>query len=88
MICVRVVLGLARQTADPETDTSLNRIERETQRVSEASDRLSGGAGTCLSITERVIRAHGGMVDAQNHPEGGLVAELTPLIARPSERVP
>jgi signal transduction histidine kinase len=60
---------------------------RETQRVNEASDRLSGGAGPGLSITDRVIRAHGGAVDAQNHPEGGLVVELTLLIARPPEQV-
>jgi two-component system sensor histidine kinase CpxA len=30
-----VALGLARRSADPETDASLNRIERETQRLNE-----------------------------------------------------
>jgi signal transduction histidine kinase len=83
-----VALGLAWRTADPETNTSLNRIERETKRVNEARDRPSGGAGLGLSISDRVIRAHGGAVHAQNHPEGELVIELTLLIARPSEQVP
>jgi hypothetical protein len=46
-------------------------------RVDEARDRLSGGAGLGLSITDRVIRAHGGTVRAHNHPDGGLVIELT-----------
>ena len=46
-------------------------------RVDEARDRLSGGAGLGLSITDRVIRAHGGAVRAHNHADGGLVIELT-----------
>ena len=83
-----VALGMVRRTADPETDTSLNHIERETQRVNKSRDRFSGGAGLGLSITDRVIRSYGGTVSAQNHPGGGLVVELTPPIARPSEQVP
>jgi len=46
-------------------------------RVDEARDRLSGGAGLGLSITDRIIRAHGGTVRAHNHADGGLVIELT-----------
>ena len=54
-------------------------------RVDDARDRLSGGAGLGLSITDRVIRAHGGSLLAQNHPEGGLVIELS-LPVDPSSR--
>jgi len=36
-----------------------------------------------LAITERTVRAHGGMVRAANRPEGGLIVEIRlPLAAR------
>src|SRR5260221_17743 len=57
-------------------------------RVAEARDRFSGGAGLGLSITDRVIRAHGGTVNAENQPEGGLVIELTLPVDGPSPQVP
>jgi len=58
-------------------ESALKTIFEPFFRVDEARDRLSGGAGLGLSITDRVIRAHGGTVSAQNHYEGGLVIELT-----------
>src|SRR5260221_17741 len=58
-------------------ESALKTIFEPFFRVDEARDRFSGGAGLGLSITDRVIRAHGGSVSAQNQPEGGLVIELT-----------
>lgn len=58
-------------------DSALKNIFEPFFRVDDARDRLSGGAGLGLSITDRVIRAHGGSVRAHNHPEGGLVVEMT-----------
>jgi len=57
-------------------ETALKTIFEPFFRVDEARDRLSGGAGLGLSITDRVVRAHEGSVSAQNHPAGGLVIEL------------
>lgn len=57
-------------------ESALETIFEPFFRVDDARDRVSGGAGLGLSITERVIRAHGGSVRAHNHPEGGLVLEL------------
>jgi len=62
-------------------ESALKTIFEPFFRVDEARDRLSGGAGLGLSITDRVIRAHGGSVRAHNHADGGLVLELTlPLV--------
>jgi two-component system, OmpR family, sensor histidine kinase CpxA len=45
-------------------------------RVDEARDRLSGGIGLGLSITERAVRGQGGTVLARNAPGAGLFIEI------------
>jgi two-component system sensor histidine kinase CpxA len=42
-------------------------------RVGEARDRQTGGYGLGLAIAERAIRLHGGMIEAENAPGGGLI---------------
>ena len=37
----------------------------------------SHGYGLGLAITQRVVQAHGGMVVAENRPEGGLMVMIT-----------
>jgi len=69
-------------------ESALKTIFEPFFRVDEARDRFSGGAGLGLSITDRVIRAHGGSVNAQNQPEGGLIIELTLPVDGPSPQVP
>ncbi|MFC3094106.1 two-component system sensor histidine kinase EnvZ [Alteromonas sediminis] len=39
--------------------------------------RGSAGSGLGLAITKRIIDKHGGNIDLRNHPDGGLVAEMT-----------
>lgn len=57
-------------------ETELTKIFRPFYRVENARDRDSGGTGLGLAITERVVRLHGGKVEAHNHPSGGLSVEI------------
>ena len=50
----------------------LERLFDPFHRVDNSRDRRTGGVGLGLAITERVVRAHGGEVEARNHPDGGL----------------
>jgi signal transduction histidine kinase len=36
-----------------------------------------GGLGIGLSVSERIVRAHGGRIWAENHPNGGAVFHLS-----------
>ncbi|MDA8162789.1 MAG: hypothetical protein M0022_07795, partial [Desulfobacteraceae bacterium] len=45
-------------------------------RVADARDRLTGGTGIGLTITERAVHLHGGVVTASNAQGGGLVVEI------------
>lgn len=53
-------------------------------RVTEARDRLTGGTGIGLAITERAVHLHGGTVTASNDPDGGLIVEIyLPIVGDP-----
>lgn len=54
----------------------LAQLFRPFYRVSEARDRQTGGTGLGLAITQQAVKAHGGSVEASNHPQGGLVVEI------------
>lgn len=54
-------------------------------RIEEARDRQSGGSGLGLAITQRAVQLHGGTVQARNHPQGGLVVELTLPLYPPAQ---
>ncbi|MBN1669105.1 MAG: HAMP domain-containing protein [Anaerolineales bacterium] len=45
-------------------------------RADKARDRLGGGTGLGLSIARKLAQAHGGDLQAANHPEGGAVFTL------------
>lgn len=53
-------------------------------RVGEARDRSTGGTGLGLAIAARAVRAHGGIIGAENHHDGGLVVTVR-LPAGPSD---
>ena len=55
---------------------ALAHLFRPFYRVSEARDRQSGGTGLGLAITQQAVVAHGGAVQASNHPDGGLLVEI------------
>jgi signal transduction histidine kinase len=57
-------------------EEALSKLFKPFYRVGEGRDRLTGGAGLGLSITEAAVRFHGGMVQASNAPDGGLIVEI------------
>lgn len=66
-------------------EAALGEIFRPFTRVDEARDRVSGGAGIGLAITERAVRLHEGSVAAANAEGGGLVVTIRlPAIAMPA----
>ncbi len=55
---------------------ALGRLFQPFYRVADARERLTGGTGIGLAITERAVHLHNGSVEAANHPAGGLVVEI------------
>ena len=82
---VKVALSCDEQCAHIEVrdfgsgvpEEALSEVFRPFYRVGQARERESGGVGLGLSITERAVRFHGGSVQAQNAPEGGLLVRLS-----------
>ena len=54
----------------------LERIFQPFYRLDDARNRQTGGAGLGLSITDRAVRLHGGLVRASTRPGGGLEVEI------------
>jgi two-component system, OmpR family, sensor histidine kinase CpxA len=62
-------------------EESLDKIFRPFYRTEDARDRQSGGGtGLGLAITARAVRMHGGTVEAENAPGGGLSVKLKLLL--------
>lgn len=57
-------------------EAALAQLFQPFYRVAEARDRLTGGTGIGLAITERSVHLHGGTARASNDPAGGLVVEI------------
>lgn len=63
-------------------DPMLDRIFDPFVRVGDARDRGSGGYGLGLAIAQRSIALHGGEIDADNHPDGGLqIIIMLPILS-------
>jgi signal transduction histidine kinase len=58
-------------------DEDIERVFRAFERLDEARNQDSGGAGLGLTIARTIARAHGGDVTLANRPEGGLAATIT-----------
>lgn len=58
-------------------DAELPRIFERFYRVDKARSRDSGGTGLGLSIVRHLVELHGGLVSAQNRPEGGAMFTIT-----------
>jgi two-component system sensor histidine kinase CpxA len=61
-------------TGVPEAE--LSNIFRPFYRVANDRDRQSGGAGLGLAIADRVVRVHGGTIQAQNASPHGLRVDI------------
>jgi two-component system sensor histidine kinase CpxA len=57
-------------------EQELANIFRPFYRVTGAPTRDSGGVGLGLAITERIMRLHGGRIQAMNDSNGGLRVEM------------
>jgi two-component system sensor histidine kinase CpxA len=68
------------------SESELANIFRPFYRVADARDRQSGGAGLGLAIADRVIRTHGGTIEARNVSPEGLLVEI--LLPGQRERTP
>lgn len=69
-------------------EAALTQLFQPFYRVTDARDRMTGGAGIGLAITERAVHLHGGMVTASNSPEGGLVVEIELPVAGDTSNCP
>ncbi len=58
-------------------EDSLAEIFRPFCRVHEDRGRQTGGVGLGLAIARQAVLLHGGTITAANHPEGGLIVEIT-----------
>jgi len=55
---------------------ALGKLFEPFYRIDDSRGRQTGGVGLGLAITQRVVRLHGGSVQASNRPEGGLLVEI------------
>jgi two-component system, OmpR family, sensor histidine kinase CpxA len=68
-------------------EQELEKIFQPFYRLDDARNRQTGGAGLGLSITDRAVRLHGGLVRASNRSEGGLAVEIR-IPAAPGIAIP
>jgi len=58
----------------------LERVFQRFYRGDPARSRQTGGTGLGLALAHEIVEAHGGTVQATNHPEGG--AQLSVQLPR------
>ena len=71
-----LVQVLVRDHGPGIPESELTNIFRPFYRVTEARDRQSGGTGLGLTIAERIVRIHGGTIQARNISPNGLEIEI------------
>lgn len=66
----------------------MERVFEPFVRLEESRGRQTGGSGLGLTIASAVIRSHGGRIDLENRPDGGLrVRLLLPRLDQPSQQI-
>lgn len=55
----------------------MDKVFEPFHRLEDSRARQTGGTGLGLGIARNIARAHGGDLVLHNHPDGGLIAELT-----------
>jgi signal transduction histidine kinase len=65
-----------RDHGDGVPEEALTSMFKPFYRIANARERASGGTGLGLAIAETAVRLHGGQVEAENSPAGGLVIEI------------
>lgn len=69
------VMFKIRDTGQGFTAEELERVFEPLYRGEASRSRSTGGSGLGLTISQRIIRQHGGGLAASNHPEGGAMLE-------------
>ncbi|GIP11144.1 MAG: HAMP domain-containing sensor histidine kinase [Paenibacillus macerans] len=71
-----------RDTGPGFSSEELKRVFEPLYRGEVSRNRSTGGSGLGLTISQRIVRRHGGELAASNHPEGGaLLAGWLPVAA-------
>jgi signal transduction histidine kinase len=58
-------------------ETELEKVFTPFFRLEQSRSRTTGGSGLGLAIARNILRQHGGNVTLKNHPQGGLIAEVS-----------
>jgi signal transduction histidine kinase len=80
---VRVTAAEGQATVEVDDDgpglsnADLERVFEPFYRVERSRSRRTGGVGLGLSVVRAIVLAHGGTVDLESRPEGGLRARVT-----------
>lgn len=64
-----------RDTGPGFSSEDLDRVFEPLYRGEASRSRSTGGSGLGLTISQRIIRRHGGEIAVSNHPEGGALLE-------------
>lgn len=81
----QTVMVLLQDTAPAVPDWALAKLFDRLYRVDKSRSRDLGGAGLGLAISQAVVHAHHGTIDAFHSPYGGLSIKISlPLVTQPN----
>lgn len=68
---------IIEDSAPAVPDDALPKLFERLFRVDKSRSRVNGGSGLGLSICQNIVKAHGGGIDANHSPLGGLQIKIT-----------